>query len=100
MKVKSLSHIPLFGTPWTVAHQAPLSMRFSRQEYWSGLPFPSPIFQYFNYCLPGFVTAIWDSSFVSHFWIVVLISLNAITHHLEIFIPDQRSSPEPLEWEQ
>ena len=29
-------------TPWTVAHQAPLSMEFSRQEYWSGLPFPSP----------------------------------------------------------
>ena len=32
----------LFATPWTVAHQAPLSMRFSRQEYWSGLPFPPP----------------------------------------------------------
>ena len=31
-----------FGTPWTVAHQAPLSMGFSRQEYWSGLPFPTP----------------------------------------------------------
>ena len=31
-----------FETPWTVAHQAPLSMEFSRQEYWSGLPFPSP----------------------------------------------------------
>ena len=31
------------ATPWTVAHQAPLSMRFSRQEHWSGLPFPSPI---------------------------------------------------------
>ena len=31
-----------FGTPWTIAHQAPLSMGFSRQEYWSGLPFPSP----------------------------------------------------------
>ena len=30
------------GTPWTVAHQAPLSMEFSRQKYWSGLPFPSP----------------------------------------------------------
>ena len=30
-------------TPWTVAHQAPLSMEFSRQEYWSGLPFPSPV---------------------------------------------------------
>ena len=36
------SHIRLFVTLWTVAHQAPLSMGFSRQEYWSGLPFPSP----------------------------------------------------------
>ena len=41
-KVKSLSHVPLFATPWTVAYQAPLSMGFSRQEYWIGLPFPSP----------------------------------------------------------
>ena len=37
-----LSHVQLFGTPWTVANQAPLSMGFSRQEYWSELPFPSP----------------------------------------------------------
>ena len=37
-----LSHVQLFATPWTVAHQPPPSMRFSRQEYWSGLPFPSP----------------------------------------------------------
>ena len=42
MKVKSLSRVRLFVTPWTVAYQAPLSMGFSRQEYWSGLPFPSP----------------------------------------------------------
>ena len=42
MKVKSLSRVLLFATPWTVAHQAPPSMEFSRQEYWSGLPFPSP----------------------------------------------------------
>ena len=43
VKVKSLSHFLLFGTiPWTVAYQALLSMGFSRQEYWSGLPFPSP----------------------------------------------------------
>ena len=42
MKVKSLSHVQLFATPWTVAYQAPPSMGFSRQEYWSGLPFPSP----------------------------------------------------------
>ena len=41
-KVKSFSHVRLFATPWTVAHQAPLSMGFSRQEHWSGLPFPSP----------------------------------------------------------
>ena len=42
MKVKSLSHVWLFATPWTAAHQAPLSMGFSRQEYWSGVPLPSP----------------------------------------------------------
>ena len=42
VKVKSLNRVRLFATPWTVAHQAPLSMGFSRQEYWSGLPFPSP----------------------------------------------------------
>ena len=41
-KVKSLSRVRLFATPWTVAQQAPPSMGFSRQEYWSGLPFPSP----------------------------------------------------------
>ena len=41
-KVKSFSHVWLFATRWTVAYQAPLSMGFSRQEYWSGLPFPSP----------------------------------------------------------
>ena len=42
VKVKSLSHVQLFAVPWTVACQAPPSMKFSRQEYWSGLPFPSP----------------------------------------------------------
>ena len=41
VKVKSLSHIQLFPTPWTAAYQAPLPMGFSRQEYWSGLPLPS-----------------------------------------------------------
>ena len=42
MKVKSLSHVRLFATPWTVASQDPPSVGFSRQEYWNGLPFPSP----------------------------------------------------------
>ena len=42
VKVKSLSRVWLFATPWIVASQAPLSMGFSRQVYWGGLPFPSP----------------------------------------------------------
>ena len=46
MKVKSeskaVSHVRLLATPWTAAYQAPLSMGFSRQEYWSGVPLPSP----------------------------------------------------------
>ena len=42
LKVSSLSRVQLFVTPWTVAHQAPQSVKFSRQEYWSELPFPSP----------------------------------------------------------
>ena len=42
VKVKSLSRVRLLATPWTAAHQAPLSMGFSRQEYWSGWPLPSP----------------------------------------------------------
>ena len=42
MCAKFLSHVQLFVTPWTVARQVPLSMGFSRQENWCGLPFPSP----------------------------------------------------------
>ena len=43
VKVKSLSRVWLLATPWTAAYQAPLSMGFSRQQYWSGLPLPSPM---------------------------------------------------------
>ena len=42
MHAQSLCRVQLSATPWTVAHQAPLSMGFSRQDCWSGLPFPSP----------------------------------------------------------
>ena len=42
VKVKSLSRVPLSATPWTAAYQAPPSMGFSRQDYWSGVPLPSP----------------------------------------------------------
>ena len=49
VKVKSLSRVRLFATPWTVAYEAPPSMKFSRQEYWSELSFPSPK-GHSNYC--------------------------------------------------
>ena len=48
VKVQSLSHIRLFATPWTAAHQAPPSMGFSRQKYWSGVPMLFPLRSYFN----------------------------------------------------
>ena len=37
-----IRHVCIFENPWTIAHQTPLSMRLSRQEYWSGMPFPTP----------------------------------------------------------
>ena len=48
VKVKSLSCVRLLATPWTAAHQGPQSMGFSRQEYWSGVPLPSPTFKCYN----------------------------------------------------
>ena len=42
MHVQSLNHVPVFVTPWTISHQASVSMGFSSQGYWSGLPFPPP----------------------------------------------------------
>ena len=56
VKVKSLSHVQLLVTPWTAAYQAPPSMGFSSQEYWSGLPLPSPV---------GYVCCCWVASVVS-----------------------------------
>ena len=56
MKVKSESEVtqscPILSNPWTAAYQAPLSMGFSRQEYWSGLPLPSPYLLYTHIELP------------------------------------------------
>ena len=46
VKVKSLSRVRLLATPWTAAHQAPPSMGFSGQQYWSGVPLPSPEYMY------------------------------------------------------
>ena len=55
MKVKSLSRARLRATPWTAAHQAPESMWFSRQEYWSGVPLPSPAF------VAGYIKQVWKT---------------------------------------
>ena len=57
VKVKSLSRVRLFTTPWTAAHQAPPSMGFSRQEYWSGVPSPSLSYQPSNMQIPLLIQA-------------------------------------------
>ena len=57
VKVKSLSRARLLVTPWTAAHQAPPSMGFSRQEYWSGVPLPSPVYvvnSFYFFTFPSF----------------------------------------------
>ena len=55
MKVKLLSHVRLLATPWTAGYQAPLSMGLSRQEYWSGVPLPSPKGMWFRSYQNGLV---------------------------------------------
>ena len=62
VKVKSLSHVQLLATPWTAAYQAPPSMGFARQEYWSGVPSPSPrcwISKFFHFFPPFFKMIMW-----------------------------------------
>ena len=66
VKVKSLSRVWLFATPWTAAYQAPPSMGFSRQDYWSGVPSPSPLLD----------TRSWNKGF-SLDWPLLLKSENA-----------------------
>ena len=61
-KVKSLSHVQLLVTPWTAAYQAPPPMGFSRQEYWSGFPLPSPIVYIYIYII--YMLAPWKKSYV------------------------------------
>ena len=62
VKVKLLSRVRLFVTPWTAACQAPPSMEFSRQEYWSGLPLPSTLevykFHRFFFIIPATVSVV------------------------------------------
>ena len=68
VKVKSLSCVWLLATPWTAAHQAPLSMGLSRQEYWSGVPRPSPL----SHCFPTKrqASSMRSCSFSTGIWLV------------------------------
>ena len=69
VKVKLLSRVWLLATPWTAAHQAPLSIGFSRQEYWSGVPLPSPTSKprsYEIYCFSLFLLYSCQSSWKRH----------------------------------
>ena len=61
VKVKSLSRVKLLATPWTAAYHSPASMWFSRQEYWSGVPSPSPIM---TWGIPKFLLQTWSTGFV------------------------------------
>ena len=85
MKVKSLSHVWFFATPWTAAYQAPLSMGFSRQEYWSGVPSPSPIicldpgnhYTYHSYLLQSLLCS--PSLYFGHFENIIQIVIQYVT---------------------
>ena len=68
-----LSHIWLFGTPWTIAHQVPLSMEFPRQEYWNGLPFPTPIGNSLegDYLLQHYYYFIWNFTGLAKFLLLL-----------------------------
>ena len=62
VEMKSLSHVQLLAIPWTAAYQAPLSMGFARQEYWSGLPLPSPIEAWLGE-FEHYFTSVWECNY-------------------------------------
>ena len=79
VKAKLLSCVQLYATPWTEAYQAPLSMRFSRQEYWSGVPLPSPWF--LLVCIYSFISVI---VFFTSSWLFFLFSNSVKLHTMSI----------------
>ena len=70
LKVKSLSYVRLITTSWTAAYQAPPSVGFSRQEYWSGVPLPSPRHVYFPpaFCTDEASLSCWEKGFIPPSW--------------------------------
>ena len=96
MKVKSLSRARLLATPWTAAHQAPPSMGFSRQEYWSGVPLPSPLLDYKSSLFLVFEVNL-NLLLPSYFLIFVCLSFSM--HHLFSFLTFQCFFPFGLHFE-
>ena len=85
MKVKSLSHVRLLATPWTAAHQAPPSMGFSRREYWSGVPLPSP------HLLHSCLRKLTVHCFPAHHWKVLITwSARLLSAGLMYWLGEQR----------
>ena len=84
-----LNFVGLFVAPWTVAHQAPLAMEFSRQEYWGGLSFSSPgdLSNPETSCIVGRFFTIWAIRWISHSYTHIPSLLN--------FLPIQVELPEP-----
>ena len=79
VKVKSLSRFRLLATPWTAAYQAPLSMGFSRQEYWSGVPLPSPLMRN----IPSLIMII--VVIVLTFWHIIIVAFKCYIRFVTIF---------------
>ena len=71
VKVKSLSRVQLFTTPWTASYQAPPSMGFSRQEYWSGVPLPSSYWGYSHFLIR--LSCSGEASFIHFIWKVLIL---------------------------
>ena len=86
LKCWSLSYVWLFVAPWTVTYQDPQSMGFSRQEYWSGLPFPPPGNPPYPGMDPG-SSALWADSSPSESWGLIMDNLRS-TSYLEMFEPN------------
>ena len=80
VKGKSLSGVQLLATPWTAAYQAPLSMGFSRQEYWSGVPLPSLIYMY---SLPYYQHPSSERGICYDQWTYIETSQSPKVHHLQ-----------------
>ena len=83
VKVKSLSHVRLAATRWTAAYQAPPSMGFCRQEYWSGVPLPSPMWVYSR----SLIKMCWFRGQTNELMVVFLVNIYMPCFKIQIFLP-------------